>query len=142
MHCLSTVASLTSPQSWMAMLAVGGWIWYLDGGGAPAHSTAHASDIISHVTLIFESSRYVDCIQSASTLLPCNIPSFLLSVFFFANIQLPFPRLPCPTNYPPLAVRPLHSHLRLSIRTTIFAGAMDVFTLFRPVRKLMHLFQC
>lgn len=91
MPCLSTIASLTSPQSWMAMLAVGGWIWYLDGSGAPAHSTAHASDIISHVTLIFESSRYVDCIQSASTLLPCNIPSFLLSVFFFANIQLPSP---------------------------------------------------
>lgn len=53
----------------------------VDGGGEllAAHSTAHASDIISHVTLIFESSRYVDCIRSASASLPCNIPSFLPS---------------------------------------------------------------
>ena len=43
------------------------------------HSTAHASDIISHVTLIFESSRYVDCIRSASVSVPRNIPSFLPS---------------------------------------------------------------
>lgn len=51
-------------------------------GGAPAHSTAQASDIISHVTLIFESSRYVDCIRSASvsalqySFLPSFLPSF------------------------------------------------------------------
>jgi len=46
---------------------------------APTHSTAHASDIISHVTLIFESSRYVDCIRSASAsaLQYSFLPSFL-----------------------------------------------------------------
>ena len=37
------------------------------------HSTAHALDIISHVTLIFESSRYVDCIRRVPQLLPRNI---------------------------------------------------------------------
>lgn len=49
-------------------------------GAAPAHSTAQASDIISHVTLIFESSRYVDCIRSASAsaLQYSFLPSFRL----------------------------------------------------------------
>lgn len=46
------------------------------------HSTAHASDIISHVTLIFESSRYVDCIRSASVSASqySFLPSFLPSI--------------------------------------------------------------
>lgn len=80
----------------------------LAGGTEPrrAHSTAHASDIISHVTLIFESSRYVDCIRSAYRELlspaplqyplpfvlhhrfPSFFPSFRLSLFLPCNISL------------------------------------------------------
>lgn len=93
MHSPSTVAShrrgwRCARGRWLSAAAAAAAAALVD-GGAPAHSTAHASDIISHVTLIFESSRYVDCIRSASASLPCNIPSFLPSVFFFANIQLP-----------------------------------------------------
>lgn len=73
----------------------------LDGETPPR---VHASDIISHVTLIFESSRYVDCIRSASASLARNIPSFLPSVFFFANIPLPPLFLP-PTIYGILRLR-------------------------------------
>lgn len=82
---------------WLASAASASASALVDGGGEllAAHSTAHASDIISHVTLIFESSRYVDCIRSASASLPCNIPlpSFRL-----------FPREPPTTiaTYPPL----------------------------------------
>lgn len=61
MHSLPTVASHRGEDGDAGRRAA-----LVDAGEAPAHSTAHASDIISHVTLIFESSRYVDCIRSAS----------------------------------------------------------------------------
>lgn len=59
-----------------------GWGRRQPGWRRATHSTAHASDIISHVTLIFESSRYVDCIRSASvsTSQYSFLPSFLPSI--------------------------------------------------------------
>lgn len=88
-------------------------------GETPAHSTVHASDIISHVTLIFESSRYVDCIRSASASLPRNIPSFLPS---FSSRT---------TNYLPsffiLRSMGFYTLSSSSIQTTNFAAISDVF---------------
>lgn len=91
-------------------------------GVAPAHSTAHASDIISHVTLIFESSRYVDCIRSASApaLQYSFLPSFLPSFSSRASNYHPLPSPPYLHRLPP--------HLRLSIQTTISVRALDIFT--------------
>lgn len=76
--CLQLLLTGEDSDGW-----VGRWLSAsaaLVDGGASAHSTAHASDIISHVTLIFESSRYVDCIRSASAsaLQYSFLPSFRL----------------------------------------------------------------
>jgi len=86
-------------------------------GEAPAHSTAHVSDIISHVTLIFESSRYVDCIRSASA--SALQYSFLPSFRLFLHIQL----LPSYLLSLSLSVSLCASQLCLPIQSTIFVGA-------------------
>lgn len=98
-------------------------------GAAPAHSTAQASDIISHVTLIFESSRYVDCIRSASAsaLQYSFLPSFLPS---FSSRT---------SNYHPLAPLPFSLSFSLSApsaspsRPDVFVGAHIVLRITRFV---------
>lgn len=63
------------------------------------HSTAQALDIISHVTLIFESSWNVDCIWSASASSSSNIPPPPPSLSLFLSLLLPYH--PSPTNVRP-----------------------------------------
>lgn len=134
-RCIALPYSCFSPVR-MAMLGIRGrWLSAsaaLVDGGAPAYSTAQASDIISHVTLIFESSRYVDCIRSASAsaLQYSFLPSFLPS---FSSRT---------SNYHPRAIPAALSlslyQLRLpiqSIQTAVFVGAHIVLR-YHLLRKL------
>lgn len=65
------------------------------GGGEPAtHSTAHASDIISHVTLIFESKSVRGLHSGSASSFSASqysfLPSFLPSISSRSPLSLPF----------------------------------------------------